>query len=113
MDAPTQTPSQQMPPAIQYRELEQECQQLMQKIAELEVDRNEHTLVEDTLKPLDGKRRAYRLVGDVLVERTVEEVLPSVSGNKENLEAAIQTLQERLQIRQKSAAELKAKYNLN
>lgn len=76
---------QQIPPAIQYREIMQECQQLMQKIAELEVDRNEHVLVEETLKPLDGGRRAYRLVGDVLVERTVEEVLPSVSKNKDNV----------------------------
>jgi chaperonin cofactor prefoldin len=76
---------QQMPPQIQYREILQECQQLMQKIAELEVDRNEHVLVEDTLKPLDGSRRAYRLVGDVLVERSVKEVLPSVSQNKDNV----------------------------
>ena len=62
------------PPAIQYRDLMAECQQLMTKVADLESDRNEHILVEDTLKPLDGGRRAYRLVGDVLVERTVAEV---------------------------------------
>ena len=58
---------------------------MAQKIAELEFDKNEHRLVEDTLKPLDGKRRAYRLVGEVLVERTVEEVLPSVSNNREKV----------------------------
>lgn len=57
----------------------------MQKIAELEVDRNEHVLVEDTLKVLDGDRRAYRLVGDILVERSVKEVLPSVTSNKDNV----------------------------
>ena len=72
-------------PAIVYREIMGECQRLMQKIAELDVDRNEHSLVEETLKPLDPKRRAYRLVGEVLVERTVEEVLPSVTGNRENV----------------------------
>lgn len=80
-----QQQQQQLPPAAQYRELVQECQQLMQKMAELEVDRNEHILVEETLKPLDGSRRAYRLVGDVLVERSVQEVLPSVSSNKANV----------------------------
>jgi prefoldin subunit 2 len=73
------------PPAIQYREVMSECQQLMQKVAELEVDRNEHALVEETLKPLDSSRRAYRLVGEVLVERTVGEVLPSVTSNKDNV----------------------------
>ena len=80
-----QQQQQQQPPQIRYREILQECQQLMQKMAELEVDRNEHILVEDTLKPLDGSRRAYRLVGDVLVERSVKEVLPSVSMNKDNV----------------------------
>ncbi|VEU37073.1 unnamed protein product [Pseudo-nitzschia multistriata] len=100
------------PPAIQYRDLTAECQQLMTKIADLESDRNEHILVEDALKPLDGSRRAYRLVGDVLVERTVTEVLPSISQNKENLNATIDALRERLTIRQKKAAELKAKHNL-
>ena len=42
-------------------------------------------LVEETLKPLDPDRRAYRLVGGVLVERTVKEVLPSVANNRENV----------------------------
>lgn len=83
--SPQQQQQQQLPPQIQYREILQECQQLMQKIAELEVDRNEHVLVEETLKPLDGSRRAYRLVGDVLVERSVKEVLPSVTMNKDNV----------------------------
>ena len=71
-----------------YRELIQECQKLISKISELEMDRNEHRLVEDTLRPLDGGRRAYRLVGEVLVERTVEEVLPSVTTNRENVSSA-------------------------
>jgi chaperonin cofactor prefoldin len=74
-----------LPPQIQYREIMGECQRLMQKIAELEVDRNEHILVEETLTPLDPSRRAYRLVGEVLVERSVAEVLPSVTTNKENV----------------------------
>ncbi len=81
----SQQQQQQLPPAVQYREILQECDQLARKIAELEVDRNEHILVEETLKPLEGSRRAYRLVGDVLVERSVKEVLPSVTSNKENV----------------------------
>eukprot|EP00526_Cylindrotheca_closterium_P022316 CAMPEP_0113614740 /NCGR_PEP_ID=MMETSP0017_2-20120614/7330_1 /TAXON_ID=2856 /ORGANISM="Cylindrotheca closterium" /LENGTH=118 /DNA_ID=CAMNT_0000523933 /DNA_START=393 /DNA_END=749 /DNA_ORIENTATION=- /assembly_acc=CAM_ASM_000147 len=100
------------PPQIQYRDIMAECQRLMQKIAELEVDRNEHMLVEETLKPLDPSRRAYRLVGEVLVERSVAEVLPSVTANKDNLNATIAALRQRLTIRQKEAADLKAKYNL-
>jgi prefoldin subunit 2 len=68
-----------------YNTLIQETNQLAHKISELEFDKNEHRLVEETLRPLDGTRRAYRLVGEVLVERTVEEVLPSVAGNREKV----------------------------
>ena len=51
----------------------------------VEMDRNEHRLVEETLQPLDPDRRAYRLVGSILVERNVGEVLPSVTSNRENV----------------------------
>jgi prefoldin subunit 2 len=87
-----QSQQQQQPPAAvmqQYRELMAERQKLVGKISELETDRNEHLLVEETLKPLDPHRRAYRLVGECLVERTVEEVLPSVAANRENVRTGL------------------------
>mmetsp|Transcript_12798 Transcript_12798/g.16772 ORF Transcript_12798/g.16772 Transcript_12798/m.16772 type:complete len:119 (-) Transcript_12798:284-640(-) len=104
-----------MPPGDavrRYNEIMQESPKLVQKIAELEMDRNEHKLVEETLGPLDPSRRAYRLVGEVLVERTVQEVLPSVAANRGNLEESISTLRDHLEKMQKEAAELKTKYNL-
>jgi prefoldin subunit 2 len=83
---------QQPPPAViqQYRELLADCQKLHTKITELEMDRTEHLLVEETLKPLDPTRRAYRLVGECLVERTVQEVLPTVAANRENVSVLVQ-----------------------
>lgn len=69
-------------------------------------------LVEKTLEPLDPDRRAFRLVGGVLVERTVKEVLPSVTQNRENLDQVIATMETRLSEKQKEASEFKAKYNL-
>lgn len=83
------------PPAAEmqkYRELIGESQKLTAKISELEMDRNEHRLVEETLGPLDGNRRAYRLVGEVLVQRSVKEVLPSVIANRENVSFAMYKL---------------------
>mmetsp|Transcript_26003 Transcript_26003/g.59825 ORF Transcript_26003/g.59825 Transcript_26003/m.59825 type:complete len:156 (-) Transcript_26003:286-753(-) len=113
--APQQQQQQEMPPqeAIRrYNEIMQESPKLVQKITELEMDRNEHKLVEETLQPLDPSRRAYRLVGEVLVERTVEEVLPSVASNRKNLEESIATLRGHLEKMQGEASELKTKYNL-
>lgn len=68
-----------------YRDLMRQSQQIASKITELELERNEYKLVEDTLRPLDSSRKAYRLVGGVLVERNVGEVLPSVQSSRENV----------------------------
>ena len=38
------------------------------------------------LDQLDPSRKCFRLVGEVLVERTVEEVLPAVKGNAEQID---------------------------
>lgn len=38
---------------------------------------SEHDLVIKQLQPMDKDRRCYRMIGDVLVERTVGETLPA------------------------------------
>ena len=60
--------------------------QIWSKITELDLERQEHALVLETLTPLEGERRCFRLVGGVLVERTVGEVVPAVTRNREALE---------------------------
>ncbi|GAX27974.1 prefoldin subunit 2 [Fistulifera solaris] len=102
------------PPEVvqKFRQLLQQSQSLLQKIAELEMDRNEHKLVEDSLQPLDPQRKAYRLVGEMLVERTVQEVLPSIRTNRTHLDATIETLRERLETMQKEAEQIRQQYNL-
>lgn len=52
---------------------------------ERQQDVDEHELVLKTLEPMERGRRCYRLVGDVLVERTVADVLPAVQTNRDNL----------------------------
>lgn len=69
-------------------------------------------LVEDALKPLDKNRRAFRLVGGVLVERTVGEVLPSVSSNRANLEGVVDNMRKTLEEKQKEMFIWKNKYNI-
>ena len=59
------------------------CQQMAMKINELDMDRTEHGLVIDALKPLDGDRKCFRMVGDVVVERTIAEVAPAVIKNRD------------------------------
>lgn len=62
-----------------------ELQRIAGKIVELETDRDEHTLVIKAMEPLDGARKSYRLINGVLVERTVDQVLPELKTNVENV----------------------------
>lgn len=54
-------------------------------IVQLNYERDEHKLVVDILGKLESERKAFRLVGSVLVERTVGDVLPTVSQNFEGV----------------------------
>jgi prefoldin subunit 2 len=65
---------------------------LASKTAELEMELNEHSLVIDTLKEADETHKCYRMVGGVLVEQTVKEVLPALENNKEQIQKIIETL---------------------
>lgn len=51
------------------------------KIAELEGERSEHQLVTEAMKEMEPSRRCFRMIGGVLVERTVGEVKPAVEKN--------------------------------
>ena len=72
-----------------YKTMTSECQSLASKISEMNMERDEHKLVIDTLSKLEPSRKAFRLVGGVLVERVVEEVLPAVTQNYEGVSSSI------------------------
>ncbi|KAI8904287.1 Prefoldin beta-like protein [Gorgonomyces haynaldii] len=76
----------------QVAQLKQELNQLAQKIGELEQERDEHTLVIDTLDKCDPKRPCYRMIGGVLVEQTVEKVKPQVEENRQGIMAVMRQL---------------------
>lgn len=82
------------------------------KITELAGEATEHELVMQTLEPMDKGRKCFRLVGDVLVERTVGETLPAVAKNKQNLEDAITSLNRTLEAQKKDLVEFQTKYKI-
>lgn len=77
----------QNPEAIinRYKQMNAECQQIAAKVQELTLEKDEHRLVVEALSKLESDRKAFRLVGGVLVERTVGEVLPTVTQNMEGV----------------------------
>lgn len=49
-------------------------------------------LVLDTLTPLPGDRKCFRMINGVLVERTVEDVLPALQTNADGLKKVLDDL---------------------
>jgi len=64
-----------------YKKMSTDCQAIASKISELKNEADEHRLVIDLLKDLEPERKAFRLIGGVLVERTVGEFSPVVAEN--------------------------------
>ena len=88
-----------------YRGMRAEIKQLADKMSELELEVNEHQRVLDTLEPLSPTRKAYRMIGGVLVERTVREVQPAISTNKDGVIELIKNLSASLKAKETKAAE--------
>merc|ERR1712110_177781 len=84
-----------------FQNLCQEQRQLQQKLAELRQERGEHELVAETLKKAEPERKAWRLVGGVLTERTVGEVLPALITQIENINKVITMIKEKTNYREK------------
>lgn len=65
--------------------LREQCTDLAAKVNSLDLDKTEHQLVIDVLQPLPAERKCFRMIGNVVVERTVEEVLPAVVKNRDQV----------------------------
>lgn len=90
-----------------YKKMMADCQQIAAKISEvklflspssehkvithsghvpqLSLERDEHKLVIEQLSTLESERKAFRLIGGILVEKTVGEALPAVQQNYEGV----------------------------
>lgn len=53
-------------------------------------------IVIETLRGVEASRKCFRMVGGVLCERTVGEVLPELQNNCEQLPLAVRALEEQL-----------------
>jgi len=95
-----------------YKNLVNEVSQLSAKFRELASERDEHKLVIDQLSKLDGSRTAYRLVGGVLVQRTADEILPSVKENYEGICKLISVVEEQIGKKDSERLQYKDKHQI-
>lgn len=71
------------------QELRQEQRDVVKRLNLLENDLTETKLVTQALVLVDPQRKCYRSQGEILVEQKVEDVIPVLVKNKEQLEIMV------------------------
>ncbi|KAL0949245.1 hypothetical protein HGRIS_009323 [Hohenbuehelia grisea] len=98
-----------------YSQCQGELQALAQKIGELESEADEYGLVLVTLEESLAKepeRKCFRLIGSVLVERTVKDVVPALQTTREGIHGTISTLAEQYKTKEQEFETFKRDYNI-
>lgn len=95
-----------------FNELRQEQRDMGSKEAEMEMELNEHRVVIDALKGMEGSRKCFRMVGGVLVERTVGDVLPALQHNQKGLAEIIEKLNKQVGEKGRQITAFREKHNI-
>lgn len=69
-------------------------------------------LVTESLQPLPGDRKCFRLINGVLVERTIEDVLPALKTNSDGLKQVLDELVKQYKSKQDELDKWKKKNNI-
>ncbi|KAJ9646605.1 Cochaperone prefoldin complex subunit [Coniosporium apollinis] len=96
----------------QYSNYKNNLQQIAQKIGDVEQEAEEHKLVLETLEPLPGERKCFRLINGVLVERTVKDVVPALRMNSDGLKKVLDDLLKQYKLKQDEMEKWKKKNNI-
>jgi prefoldin subunit 2 len=95
-----------------FQELRNQQRKIIAKMSEIDMERKEHELVIEALKDVDTSRKCFRMVGDVLVERTVGTVLPAITANHEQLTKLTESLSQQLEAKGKDLQDYREKHNI-
>lgn len=96
-----------------FQQMRNEQRTLINKIAELETELIEHKAVLTKLSEVAPDRKCFRVIGGVLVQRTVAEVAPAVTENRDKLDSLLNNLNETLVKKGKELNEYKEKHDLH
>ncbi|KAM0329789.1 hypothetical protein ACHAQA_003953 [Verticillium albo-atrum] len=108
----TANPRKQQELQNQYSVYKNTLQQIAQKIGDVEQEAEEHKLVLETLQPLAGDRKAFRLINGVLMEQTVQDVMPALKTNSEGLKKVLEDLVKQYKTKQDELEKWKKKHNI-
>ncbi|CAK7245093.1 MAG: Cochaperone prefoldin complex subunit [Sporothrix thermara] len=109
---PTVSAKRQQDLQVQYSNFKNTLQQIAQKIGDVEQEADEHKLVLETLEPLPGDRKCFRMINGVLIERTVADVVPALQTNAEGLKKVLEDLVKQYKAREDELTKWKKKNNV-
>ncbi|RMZ66872.1 prefoldin subunit 2 [Pyrenophora seminiperda CCB06] len=95
-----------------YQNYKNTLQTIASKIGDIEQEAEEHKLVLETLQPLSGDRKCFRMINGVLTERTVKEVVPILQTNSDGLKKALEELVKQYKLKQDEMEKWKKKNNV-
>lgn len=96
-----------------YNKLKADYAEIFKKFIEMEDEKREHTLVLKNIEGLSKERRCWRMIGGVLVEKTMDEVLTGLAESVKMYDTAIKALEAALKKKEKDILEIEMKYNVN
>ncbi|KAL7008616.1 Cochaperone prefoldin complex subunit [Cystobasidiomycetes sp. EMM_F5] len=99
----------------EYNRRRTELSEIVNKVSELERDADEHTLVLETLRQVkeeDPDRKCFRMIGGVLVQRTVKDIMPQLQTNLQGIQNLIDQLSTSYKKREEEFEAFTKRYNI-
>ena len=95
-----------------FGKLDNECRLLMKRAGDVEGQIREHVVVLEALEKVEPERRCFRMIGGALAERTVKDVVPNVTENKEKLEEHYHLIKKQLDVSVSNRAKVKSVHKI-
>jgi len=95
-----------------FHKLREDQRLLVQKCSEIEAEQHEYNVVIQTLDGVDAQRVCFRLIGGVLVERTVGEVVPALKTQRDQMITLVDTLNKSIEAKGREINEWREKHGI-
>uniref|UniRef100_A0A1I7XD27 RNA helicase n=1 Tax=Heterorhabditis bacteriophora TaxID=37862 RepID=A0A1I7XD27_HETBA len=96
----------------QFQKLREQQQDIAQELTKIEDEKREFGRVIELLNELDGKQKCFRLISDSLIEYNVEDVIPTLRTNLQNLGSLATEMNEKLVEKGKELNAYREKHNI-
>jgi prefoldin subunit 2 len=95
-----------------FHKLREEQRLLVQKVTDIENEEHEYNVVIQTLDGIPPERVCFRLIGGVLVERTVGDVVPALTQQRDQMKALVETLNKNIENKGREINEYREKHGI-